>query len=157
MEIDTAYFDEKKKKAKLLYEAQKSIYCPYFRSPVILNADGFHHLQFSSRRERGKLEQVLKFRLLSHALDVIKKSGTIQEYRKSLAPIGKKSTRDGAVPLKHVEYWAFVAIVGERLIKIRVILRRVGDGNIIFWSVMPDSKIRDGKQRLFSKDIEADE
>ena len=72
-------------------------------------------------------------------------------------PIGKKSARDGAVALKHVEYWAFVAIVGERLIKIRVILRRVGDGNVIFWSVMPDSRIRDGKQRLFSKDIEADE
>ena len=73
MEIDPAYFDEKKEKAKLLYDAQKSIYSPYFKMPVILNADGFHHLQFSSRRERGKLEQVLKFRLLPLALDVIKK------------------------------------------------------------------------------------
>jgi len=34
-----------------------------------------------------------------------------------------------------------VAIVGQRPVKIRVILRRVGTGNTLFWSVMRGSKI----------------
>jgi len=38
---------------------------------------------------------------------------------------------------KEVEYWGFVAVIGARPDKVRVILRRVGTGNISFWSVMP--------------------
>jgi len=53
-----------------------------------------------------------------------------------------------------VEYWAFIAIVGEySQIKIRVILRRVGDGNIVFWSVMPDSNLKRG-QKLYTDGID---
>jgi len=56
--------------------------------------------------------------------------------------------------MKIVNYWVFIAIVGEEnQIKVKTILRRVGDGNIIFWSVMPYSKLRNG-QKLYSGDIE---
>ena len=48
--------------------------------------------------------------------------------------IGKKGA-DGMRAAKEVEYWGLVAIVGQRPDKIRVILRRVGNGNITFWSV----------------------
>jgi len=145
-------FDELRQKAEDLYKKQDEIRCPYFNQSIVLNSDGFHHLQFhNNRRERNKREQLLKFRLLPLALQVIKKSGTIQEYRKLLTPIGKKSTRDGFVPMKEVEYWGLVAIVGEQKIKIRTVLRRIGDGNVTFWSVMPGSKLKDPK--LYKKGI----
>ncbi len=148
------YFNEKKEKAKQLFSNRPKIHCPYFKTDIILNSDGFHHLQFSARRERNKREQLFKFSLLPLALEIIKKSGTIQEYRKILTPIGKKSSRDGATPMKNVEYWGMVAIVGENAIKVKAILRRIGDGNIIFWSVMPYSKIKNGNQKLSSGDME---
>jgi len=154
MEVDPQYFQERKEKAKVIYTAQREIYCPYFQEKVILNADGFHHLQFSARRERDKKAQLLKFSLLPLALDVIRKSGTIQEYRKLLTPIGKSSPRDGATPMKEVSYWGLVAIVKEKNIKVRVILRKVGNGNVTFWSVMPDAKFKNGKQKLASEGIE---
>lgn len=56
--------------------------------------------------------------------------------------------------MKEVEYWGLVAIVGETKIKVRTILRRVGYGNITFWSVMPYSKIKGGKQKMFTEGIE---
>src|SRR5436190_11934708 len=131
MEIDTQHFAARKQKAQAIYTRQDAITCPYFKMPVVLNSDGFHHLQFSARRERTKREQLLKFRLLPHALEVIRKSGTVQEYRKTMAPIGKKSKQNGFVPMKEIEYWGFVAIVGEPTpVRIRVIIRRVGTGNI---------------------------
>jgi len=41
--------------------------------------------------------------------------------------------------------------------KIRVILRRIGNGNITFWSVMRGSKILpDGQQRLAPENLEVD-
>ena len=154
MDVEENYFNRKKEEAKAIYSAQKTIYNPYFKTNVILNSDGFHHLQFSARRERNKREQLFKFSLLSLGLEIVKKSGTIQEYRKLLTPIGKKSARDGAVPMKEVEYWGLVAIVGTKGIKVRTVLRRVGDGNITFWSVMLYSKIKNGNQKLFTEGME---
>ncbi|MFH1585115.1 MAG: hypothetical protein ABIB12_03265 [Patescibacteria group bacterium] len=152
MEPDASYFQRRKERARTVYTAQQNIYNPYLQSQVIFNSDGFHHLQFSARRERNKKEQLLKFSLLPLTAEIIKKSGTLQEYRKGLATIGKKA-KDGLTPAKVVDYWGFVAIVGESKIKIRVVLRRVGDGNIIFWSVMPFSKLKDG-QKLYTGDME---
>ena len=154
METNPSYFKDRKKEAEAIYFAQKSIYNPYFKTSVILNSDGFHHLQFSNRTERTKKEQLFKFNLLSYGLEIIKKSGTIQEYRKLLTPIGKKSSRDGSVLMKEVEYWGLVAIVGPKGVKMRTVLRRVGNGNITFWSVMLYSKIKNGNQKLFTEGIE---
>ena len=153
--MDLDYFKEKREKAKKIYESQKTVFSPYLDTEVILNADGFHHLQFSARRERGKKEQLLKFSLLPLALQVVKKSATLQEYRKVMVSVGKKSKRDGFTRMKNAEFWGFVAITGRDQVKIRVILRRIGDGNINFWSVMPDAKLeRAKKQKLFYKGIE---
>ena len=117
MNLDENYFDDKKEKARQIYSGHTKIYNPYFKTEIILNSDGFHHIQFSARRERDKREQLFKFRLLPLGLEIIKKSGTIQEYRKILTAVGKKSARDGATPMKNVEYWGLVAIVGENKIK----------------------------------------
>ena len=60
--------------------------------------------------------------------------------------------------MKPIEYWAFVAINEEKNIKIRVIVRRIGDGKIILWSVMPAMKLSrdvlEMKQRLAKVGIE---
>lgn len=75
---------------------------------------------------------MLKFQLLPLALEVIEISGTVQEYRRIWQPQGKPASRDGARPMKEVEYWGLAATVGPRPDKIRVILRRVGTGNVAF-------------------------
>jgi len=149
---DIKYFNDKKEKVRELYDKQKDIYNPYLESQIIFNSDGFHHLQFSTRRERNKKEQILKFNLLPLAIKVIKKSGTLQEYRKGLIAVGKKA-KDGFTKMKEVQYWGFSAIIGNPQIKIRVILRRIGNGNIIFWSVLPDSNLKKG-QKLHTQGIE---
>jgi|SRR3989344_5721172 len=146
--IDPERFEALKEKTHKLFLQNPLVRCPFFGSEVTLNSDGFHHLQFSARRERAKEEQVLKFSLVPLALQVIRKSGTHQEYRKTLEIVGEKK-RDGFSPSKKVQYWAFVAIIGEKPIKIRVILRQIGDGKIVFWSVMPAMKLsRDESENI---------
>jgi hypothetical protein len=153
MEVDADRFRTAKEKAHAIYTTQSSVWCPYFKTQIVLNSDGFHHLQFSARRERNKREQLLKLRLVPLALRIIRDSGTVQEYRKLLGPIGKPSAR-GSVAMKEIEYWGFIGIVGEKHIKVRAVLRRVGTGNITFWSVMPYSKVRNGVQRMYTEGIE---
>ena len=154
MEPDPEYFNERKQKAHQIFTAQKSLYCPYFKMEVVLNSDGFHHLQFSARHERTKREQLLKFSLLPLALEIVKKSGTVQEYRRLLTPIGKPAAKTGAISMKEAQYWGLIAIVGEKKIKVRAVLRQVGDGNITFWSVMPYSKIKNNQQKMFTAGVE---
>lgn len=85
------------------------------------------------------------------AIKVIKDSRTLQEHRKGIVAIGNKGN-DGLSCTKNVDYWAFIAIVGDTPIKIRVILRKVGDGNITFWSVMPNSNLKK-RQKLYTEGI----
>lgn len=145
------YFTAKKELAHRFFTEQKELYNPYFKTKIILNSEGFHHLQFSGRKERTKQEQLLKFSFLNDALEIITKSSTIQEYRKLLITYGKN--RNGTRFMKLAEYWGMVAITSRNK-KVRVVLRKVGDGNIIFWSVMPVGKTKEGKQKLFLNGIE---
>jgi hypothetical protein len=153
--MDENYFEQKKEKSRQIYDSQRTIYNPFFKEEIVLNSDGFHHLRYSARHERNKEEQVLKFTLLPLSLRILKMAATLQEYRKLLSPIGEKSPRDGSVKMKMVEWWGFVTIFVEQEIKVRVIVRKVGDGNIHFWSIMPYSHLKRGKrQKLFTGGIE---
>ena len=125
-----------KTKAEELYQKIDKVFCPYFNKEVIFNSDGFHHLQFSAGSERRKEEQLLKFDFLRFAEDIIKNSGTIQTYRKQWGVVGRKANGQ----MKEMEYWGLIALLGDNHIGVKVVLRRVGDGNITFWSVMPSEE-----------------
>ncbi|MFH1178345.1 MAG: hypothetical protein V1711_01295 [bacterium] len=136
-----------------LYDATPEILCPYFKTNIALTSDGFNHLLHKPNRQpRNIQEQRLKLRLLKPALIVLRNAGTVQEYRTTLEKCGEPR-RDGFSKTKQIEYWGFHDIVGkEPMILIRVIVRRVGDGKLHFWSVMPIGKI--GKQKLHREDME---
>ena len=78
-----------RERARQIFDDNPTIVCPYFSEPVVLNGEGLHHLRYSAERERSKPEQMLKFRLLPLALEVMRKSGTVQEYRRIWQAIGK--------------------------------------------------------------------
>lgn len=120
------------------YKTIGEVQCPYFGNPVIFNSDGIHHLQFSAERERGKPEQLLKFHLLQkYAVEILKKSGTVQEYRKTMETGEKRRYSKREVDMVPVEYWGFVAIVGSTVReRVKIIVRKKGAGNVHFWSAM---------------------
>lgn len=141
------------KENRSLYEKRECIQCPFFGAIVTLTSDGFNHLLHKPNRQpRNVNEQMLKLRLLKRGLKIIGKAGTVQEHRIRIEKIGKPA-RDGFTKTKTVEYWAFHDIVGrsKRFI-LRVIIRRIGDGKLHFWSVMPHGKIN--KQKLYKEGIE---
>ncbi|MFA6999534.1 MAG: hypothetical protein WC241_00270 [Candidatus Paceibacterota bacterium] len=138
-------------KAKIIYERNKEICCPYFQNKITLNSDGFNHLQNKpNRMPRNVNEQIFKLTLLKKALDILPKCGTLQEYRELLEKSGK-SDRSGFYQMKKVQYWGFHAILNNKKLKIKVILRQVGDGKITFWSVMSDNR-----QKLYTDGIDED-
>ncbi len=140
-------------KTKEIYSKNSEIWCPYFSANITLNSDGFNHLiNKPNRLPRTVDEQLLKLSLVKKALEVIHKSGTLQEYRDRMEKTGKPA-RDGFYKTSRVQYWGFHAIVGEqKKIKIVVVLRKIGDGKLTFWSVLPHKKFNN--QKLYTDGIE---
>jgi hypothetical protein len=74
---------------------------------------------------------------LAEAITIIGQTTTTQEYRRAVLPCGK-ADRSGFRQTKIVAYYAFLAITDfDRPRRVNVIVRRVGDGQPHFWSVMP--------------------
>jgi len=128
-------------KAKIIYSKNNEIYCPYFKQKITLNSDGFNHLQNKpNRMPRNINAQIRKLTLLRRAIELIPNIGTLQEYRIRLEKIDKLGV-DGFCKMKNVRYWGFHHVYGdEKKNKIIVILKQIGDGKIIFWSVMSENR-----------------
>lgn len=135
-------------KARVLYTQKPELHCPYFGHKIALTSDGFNHLQNKPNRQpRDVRAQIRKLTLVKRALEVIQKTGTLQEYRGQVEKIGKRDD-NGFFKTKKVQYWGFHAISENKQRKIKVIIRQVGDGKIMFWSVMPFD------QKMYSEDID---
>jgi len=115
------------------YDKLERVYCPCIKTHVVFNARGFYHLRYhTSGRGRGRKEQIYKLNLLPLATPVIKNAKNIHFYeQRAYVTIGRKKGEK-----KPAEYWALIGVVGKQKTKVKVILRRVGTGNIIFWSIM---------------------
>ena len=106
-------------------------------------------LNKQNRRPRNVNEQMLKMRLLKRALMAIRNSGTVQEIRESIQKVDDCS-QDGFYKTKRVRYWAFHAILGEDILfKIVAVVKKIGDGKIMFWSVLPHKDM----SVLYTKEI----
>lgn len=115
------------------YDKLKKVYCPCLKEYVYFTARGFFHFRYDIfRRERSIKEQIYRLNLMPLIIPVIKKAIKIDEYRPKKIKIDRRKNK----PEKNVEYWALVETAGKRQAKIKVILLRIGTGNIIYWSVM---------------------
>ncbi len=142
------------------YKSIGSVVCPYFQKSISFNSDGFHHLRYkASGSEREKQAQLYKFALLQGAKEIIEKSGTVQQYRKQWGALGRKKNGDGSRIMKEMEYYAFEGILGTetKMTRIKVVVRKVGNGEPHFWSVMSDVDFKRKSSYKFASDDVLDE
>lgn len=155
--FDLVKFNNLKKYIKSEYEKVGKIYSPAIKACIHFNSDGFHHLRYDSHRnERPKRVQKNKLFYFKDSLEIIKKSTTIQEYRKFIMPFGNKD-KSGFSKTKVVEWFAFFAIINLlKRIRIKVIIRRIGgeSGQYHFWSIIPYWQLSNKKRIIGSKEIE---
>lgn len=110
---------------RVFYKTLVQCYCPALKEEVVFNSRGFYHLRYNGRgQERSVAEQIYRMKLLDNVVFVISNAQNIAEHRIV------KSENGGE---KIIEYWALRMPVGDR--QVSVILRRIGDGNITFFSI----------------------
>lgn len=117
------------------YKIIKKVYCPCLKEDIIFNSKGFYHLRYdSSGKARSKKEQMYKVGLLPLVIPAIRCAKKIYQHTNCYS---KKLN-------KYVEYFSLKEITGKQKTTVTVVLRRIGNGNITFYSVMKknDKKLK---------------
>ena len=121
-------------KARQMYDNIKNpAWCKCLHRRINFNAQGFHHLLYDGLgHERSPSEQRYKLLLIPLIVSVLTVAPDAT-YKK----VNERVNRKKDSQTKEIEYWGLTALVGRnRDLKVKVILKRVGTGQIIFWSVM---------------------
>ena len=146
-----------KEETALGYQKIVSVFCPALKSKVIFNAKGLHHLRYDfSGAERPKKSQYIKFLYLPKAVEIIKTSTTIQEYRRGICPVDHPD-KNGYKRTSSIEWFGMFAIISfSKKIRLRTVIRRIGaeDGLYHFWSVIPFWTLSNNQRIIGEKQIE---
>jgi len=133
---DVFTYEKLRDDTQKLYHSTRPVLSPALGAYVHFTAEGFNHFIFKgSRSERERSSQIARFRLLARAIKLIGLSTTYQEYEEIFRALEVKSHKKKISKTKSVQYWDIIAIVDGR--KIKVILRKIGDGHLHFWSIIP--------------------
>lgn len=113
--------------AKSFYDKIGDIFCPYFKEKVHFGYLGWRHLFFKGKKGRSKLDQFMRLKLLDISPKVISQSHTLQELEHLTRIVDNQP--------KKVMFSGFIAIFESK--KVKVILRKVGNGKLEFYSLIP--------------------
>lgn len=104
---------------------------------VYLNSDGFMHLIFQNKKHRRDTKnQIKRFYLLRYIKTVLESMKYYQEYFERLENVEIRHQNKTDFVYKKVIYWGFIAVIDNK-IRIKIILKKVSDRQIIFWSIIP--------------------
>lgn len=135
-------YQQIKNKTYRYYKKIRTVKCPYLKTEVKFNSQGFWHLIYTGRNvKRPEKTQILRFQLLTKAVNLLSITTTMQEFEY------RKSTKTA--------YFGFIAILNNW--KIKTIVKKKDKGTYIFYSVIPNwvTNIKRDK-RLCKGDMEKD-
>jgi hypothetical protein len=120
--------------AKTTYDAIGEVYCPILKEDVAFNARGFHHLlNDADGTPRTVNERIYKLTLVPLAVPVIRNATSVAEER----DVEMRENRKKNAVLKKAKTYSLVAVVGRKNpVAVRVVLLRIGNGKLMFRSIM---------------------
>jgi|SRR3990167_2772858 len=120
--------------SRVMYEHIGIIECPILKEKVVFNARGFHHLLNNSDGTPRDVNEIIhKLKLLPLAKVVVQNATSIHEERN----IKIRESRKKNAKIKEGKTYSLTARVGKKKpIEVRVILLKIGNGNLMFRSVM---------------------
>ncbi len=156
MTISAENFDFVKSQGEELYKSFAPVKCPYFNDLVYFNAQGLEHLKFKRGGvERLQEDQYMRFKLLHIAPLIIKLSRTVQGVMSTNAFERVAKNGKNQWEMRQVMFYEFIAVIDN--IRVRIVVKRVGNGNFIFWSVIPYWKnSKQGERQLFDGGLQED-
>lgn len=137
-DFDQEKYEKARGEAHNYFQKNAKIQSPALGT-VHLNSDGFLHLIYGDKRHKQQRDwknQLKRFHLVTYTRRIIEGMGFYQEYIEQYQTVMVKQHKHKVPESRLVKYWGFVAVIDNR-IRVKIILRQVGNGNVHFWSVIP--------------------
>ncbi|MFH2022040.1 MAG: hypothetical protein ABIJ33_02025 [Patescibacteria group bacterium] len=133
----TNSYTQQKNQAYKKYKAVGGVYCPYLKEKVTFNSHGFRHMVYRNQKnKRDQKTQSMRFNLLPKAVKLLKLTTTIQEKDTYQSLVRSRQHGVEQRGTKATQYYGFIAIIDGW--KIKVIVKKIGQGKLFFWSVIPN-------------------
>ena len=114
------------KNEELKYKKLGCVICPAFNyEDVYFNNYGLHHLIYKGEKLRTKNEIMRRFKLLPYVLNILKKIKSVDDE--------ERRSREKSFAY----FWTIKYKVSDDL-KLRIIVRRLNNGTLHFFSVMSE-------------------
>lgn len=153
--VDISNYDKLREDAQHLYTTFEQVICPALDVPISFSSHGFNHVVYrKGRNERDRSSQIMRFKLLARAYELVSRTITFQEYEETLKEFVIKKNKQKQRVSKTVRYWGLIAILNNR--KIKVIIRKVGNGTAHFWSVIPAWVTNKNRDEKFIRTMKGD-
>lgn len=131
------------------YRKLGDVFCPNLSVKVKFNSEGFWHIVYISKNKKREINsQLMRFKLLSKAAKLISLTTTLQEYDLFTTELDIDDHSIRVKKLVKVEYFGYIAIIDGW--KIKTIVKKIGNGQPFYWSVIPNwitNKKRDVPQK----------
>ncbi len=142
--------DKERQSALKDYKQIKQVFCPYLKTKVVFNSGGFRHLIYKAgNKKRDPSSMKMRFKMLSNAVAVLKITTTLQEYQSETKELPVKEYGQKVDKITTVVYFGFIAIINDW--KIKVIVKKIGQGEPFFWSVIPNWVTSPKRDKIFHK------
>lgn len=159
--VDQDKYNKAREAAHSYFQKNKKIESPTLGT-IRLTSEGLLHLVYGDKHHKRKRDwknQVKRFHLVTHIKRIIEGMSFYQEYQEQNQMVLVKKHKHKEMAMRLVKYWGFVAVIDDK-IRVKLILRKVGDGAIHFWSIIPIWKTKYYKDiryiDLATGDLEAD-
>jgi hypothetical protein len=114
------------------YDSIGRVHCKIMNTDIYFTSEGKNHLIYKENRKKRKAkEQRYKLKLFPLVIPVIKNASDIKGWRFASEPTQGD-----------VQHYSLVSNVGKQPVPVRVIVKRTGDGQFNFHSVMMDKNKR---------------
>lgn len=129
-------YKEAKESAEEFYKNIEPVYCPYLKTKINFNVKGIDHIKMKSwNRARLISDQYLRLKFLKLVPIVLAVAGTVQEIQEKNNLERVKNTGKWQHEMKPVIYYGFIAMINK--VKIKIIVKKIENGQPFFWSVIP--------------------
>ena len=131
-------YEKIKEEARVEYSKYKQVKCPALgNDPVYFLSEGFNHLIYKrAKKPRDQRIQVMRFKLLPKAKELIEVSTTFQEYEESYEYMVVNRYGKSLKENMLVKSWGLIGIMGSKF-RIKVVIQQIGNGKKEFYSVIP--------------------
>lgn len=157
--INNDKFLKVKEEAKTYYQKIGRVYCPYLKGFVSFNYKGFNHLLSKSWNcGRSIVDQYTRLKLIPVAKEIISLSHTLQEFDSRTLNSRREVKSRWARRKEIVDYYVFIAVIKDKTARLKIVVKKIGNGEAFFYSLYPAWKVRrdiNGVEKIFySEDLE---